>query len=49
MGEKKKHVNYTHIDGAINVCFWIEEHPQYRVIVISESMVGYTIFYEYEY
>lgn len=46
---KKGYVNYTHIDGAINVCSWIEEHPQYKVIAISESMVGYTIFYEYEY
>lgn len=49
MGEKKRYVNYTQIDGAINVCSWIEEHPQYKVIAISESMVGYTIFYEYSY
>lgn len=44
-----REVNYTHVDGAMNVCSWIEEHPQYKVIAISESMVGYTIFYEYEY
>ena len=49
MEEKKKYVNYTQIDGAINVCCWIEEHPQYKVIAISESMVGYTVFYEYSY
>ena len=49
MGEKKKYVSYTQVDGAINVCSWIEEHPQYKVIAISESMVGYTVFYEYSY
>lgn len=49
MGEKKMYVNYTHVDGEINVCSWIEEHPQNKVIAISETMVGYTIFYEYEY
>ena len=49
MGEKKKYVNYTQIDGAINVCSWIEEHPKHKVIAITESMIGYTIFYEYNY
>lgn len=49
MSEKKKYVNYTKIDSAMKVCSWIEEHPQHKVIAISESMVGYTIFYEYEY
>ena len=49
MGEKKKYVNYTVVDKEKNVCSWIEEHPQYKVIAITESMVGYTVFYEYSY
>lgn len=49
MGEKKKYVSYTLVDSTINVCSWIEKHPQYKVIAISESTVGYIIFYEYEY
>ena len=49
MGEKNKCVTYTHVDGAMNVCSWIDEHPQYKVIAITETMLGFTIFYEYEY
>ena len=48
MGEKKKHVSYTVVDKEINVCSWIEEHPQYKVIAITETVFSFTIFYEYE-